>query len=477
MFYDFPETCHNKVVGENGIFECGVKLLKTRRDGTVQPAKPYLVPSLSDYLARCLADATFVEQSKEATDLAFHAIKSGNVDSGTRNVFEAKFIKDFRGPDGTLFVDRGDKIRLAFSMHVDFFNPNRTTHRGAHDSIGVISCANLALDSSIRYRPEYMYMTIIPGPNEPSYDELDHYIRPVIEQFVLTWRPGLKVSRTADSSTGARVEAGILISLNDLPAARKVAGLQGPMSSFICSVCDIYGKDQIFSTDYNHWTRRDVDELRKWAWAYKDATTLAERRQIFDTYGVRWSSFWLLEYWDPTRMLVIDAMHCILEGIVHYHCRHVLRLDSSAPKVSSDGLKVAFDWPWIPYSPEAAGPSSLLHEKHIAAVVKIQETLCISLSGKNSLSLEKMWTRLNNQSTKGPLDFVVRSLGLPGELVNIDQAITSLYIARAKAKSTRKDKAKDQLSFPHGQPATTKHHLIALLLNWVSALSLYEICA
>ncbi|KAE9397095.1 hypothetical protein BT96DRAFT_762752, partial [Gymnopus androsaceus JB14] len=84
-----------------------------------------------------------------------------------------------------------------FSMHVDFFNPNRTTHRGAHDSIGVISCANLALDSSIRYRPEYMYMTIIPGPNEPSYDELDHYIRPVIEQFVLTWRPGLKVSRTA----------------------------------------------------------------------------------------------------------------------------------------------------------------------------------------------------------------------------------------------------------------------------------------
>lgn len=256
MFYDFPETCHNNVVGENGIFDCGTNLLKTRRDGTVQPTKPYLVPSLSDYLARCLADATFVEQSKEATDSAFHAIKSGNVDSSARNVFEAKFVKDFRGPDGTLFVDRGDKIRLAFSMHVDFFNPNCITHRGAHNSIGVISCANLALDPSIRYRPEYMYMTIIPGPNEPSYDELDHYIRPVIEQFVLTWRPGLKVSCTADSSTGATVEAGILISLNDLPAARKVAGLQGPMSAFICSVCDIYGKDQIFSTDYDHWTCR-----------------------------------------------------------------------------------------------------------------------------------------------------------------------------------------------------------------------------
>ncbi|KAJ3979299.1 hypothetical protein F5890DRAFT_1421566 [Lentinula detonsa] len=236
------------------------------------------------------------------------------------------------------------------------------------------------------------------------------------------------------------------------------------MSAFICSVCDIYGKDQIFSTDYNHWTCRDVNELRKWAWAYKNATTLAERKQIFDTYGVRWSSFWLLEYWDPTKMLVIDAMHCILEGLVHYHCRHVLRLDSSTSKLSSDGLKVAFDWPWIPYSPDAAGPNSLLQEKHIAAVIKIQKTVCISLSGGKSLSLEKMWTRLNNQSNKGALNFVVCSLELPKELVNIDQSVTSLYIARSKAKSKRKDK--DQLSFPHGQPATTKHHLIALLLNW-----------
>ncbi|KAJ3990772.1 hypothetical protein F5050DRAFT_1553594, partial [Lentinula boryana] len=203
-------------------------------------------------------------------------------------------------------------------------------------------------------------------------------------------------------------------------------------------VCDIYGKDQIFSTDYNHWTCRDVNELRKWAWAYKNATTLAERKQIFDTYGVRWSSFWLLEYWDPTRMLVIDAMHCILEGLVHYHCRHVLRLDSSASKLSSDGLKVAFDWPWIPYSPDAAGPNSLLQEKHIAAVIKIQKTVCISLSGGKSLSLEKMWMQLNNQSNKGALDFVVCSLELPKELVNIDQSVTSLYIARSKAKSKRK---------------------------------------
>ncbi|KAF5361343.1 hypothetical protein D9757_012333 [Collybiopsis confluens] len=465
-FYAYPETCKNDVVGENGVFRCSANLLKTRRDGTAQPIKPYLVSSLSEYLARCLADATFVEQSKAATDSAFHAINSGKADSDTRNVFEAKFIKDFRGPDGTLFVDRGDKIRLAFAMHVDFFNPNRVTQRGASESLGVISCANLALDPSIRYRPEFMYMTVIPGPNEPSYDELDHYIRPVIEQFVLTWRPGLKISRTADSKTGAVVEASVLISLNDLPAARKVAGLQGPNSSFICSVCDIYGKDHIFSTDYDHWTRKDTKELQKWAWAYKNAKTLGERKQIFSTYGVRWSSFWLLEYWDPTTMLVIDAMHCILEGLVHYHCRHVLRLDASAPKLTSDGLKIVFDRSWIPYSSDAAEPSSLLAEKHIPAVAKIQETLCLSLSGQNSLSLDKVWTRLNNCSNKGALGFVVRTLELLPQMVNINETLCSLYVARAKANSKRKDKNQIDFSFPHGQLATTKHHLITLLLNW-----------
>ncbi|KAE9400325.1 hypothetical protein BT96DRAFT_819473, partial [Gymnopus androsaceus JB14] len=93
------------------------------------------------------------------------------------NVFEAAFIKDFKGPDGKLFVDCGDKICLAFSMHVDFFNPNGITQCGAHNSIGVISCANLALDPLIQYLLENMFVGgIIPGPNEPSANELDHFV-------------------------------------------------------------------------------------------------------------------------------------------------------------------------------------------------------------------------------------------------------------------------------------------------------------
>ncbi|KAJ3825927.1 hypothetical protein F5878DRAFT_507275, partial [Lentinula raphanica] len=235
-------------------------------------------------------------------------------------------------------------------------------------------------------------------------------------------------------------------------------------------VCKLRGKDQIYCTDHTQWVARDVEELRKYAWKYKNAQTQAERKQIFETYGVRWSSFWLLEYWDPTKMLVIDAMHCILEGLVHYHCRHVLRLDASASKDTAEDLKVAFEWPWVPYSHEDALPDAShgadvqLQRKHISAVRKIQETLCLSLAGRKALTLDQMWTRLQNQSNKGALEFVIQTLGLSKKLDDIDEQLSSLFVARAKKTSKRKDK--EQLKFPEGQQASTSHQLIVVLLNW-----------
>ncbi|KAJ3980158.1 hypothetical protein F5890DRAFT_1557967 [Lentinula detonsa] len=105
IFYNYPETCDNDLVGENGTARCGAQLLKSHRDGTVQPVKPFLVPSLPDYLARCLSDPVYVEQSKNATDNALDAIQTGQAQTGVNDVFEAHFIRDFNGPDGKLFVD------------------------------------------------------------------------------------------------------------------------------------------------------------------------------------------------------------------------------------------------------------------------------------------------------------------------------------------------------------------------------------
>jgi hypothetical protein len=440
----------------------------------MQPIKPYLVSRLSDYLVRCLADETYLQQSVAATDEAFDAISRGEETSGVQNVFEANFIKDFKGPDGNLFVDRGNKIRLAFSLFVDFFNPHRNTNRGAVQSLGIITGANLALDPSIRNLPEYLYpAAIIPGPSEPRSNdrnyELDHFIRPVIEQFAEAWRPGLRISRTATSEAEVTVEAGILLSVNDLVAARKVAGLAAHTSAFICSICQLIGKAGLYNTNHSHWVPRDRTQLFHQAVAWRDAQTVNERITLFNKYGVRWSSFWLLEYWDPTKQLVIDSMHCILEGLVQYQCRQVLRLDASKRQINSDGIKYAFDWPWSPYDPESAPIHIELNPQHIPQVAKIQDNLCWAIEGDQSVSLDQMWTSLERQ-VLGALMLVAWSLELSTSLENIDSRITSLYVQRGKTKSKKNC---DSIYFPVGQAAFRKNHFIALLLDWVRLLSKY----
>ncbi|KAE9390813.1 hypothetical protein BT96DRAFT_1001951 [Gymnopus androsaceus JB14] len=257
-FFHFPEFCNNDIVGKEGTHKCGANLLTKWRNDTIQPIKPCLIPSFTNYIAHCLQDPVYLNQSMEATDAALKSIRTRNASETVQNAFEANFIRDFKGPDGKLFVDHGDKIRLAFSIHVDFFNPNRITHRGTHASIGVIS----------------------------YYDELDHYLQPILEEFVRVWRPGIRVSRTASSESGAAVKAGILLSVNDLPAARKAAGFLGPMLDFICTVCNLRGKHHIFNVNHDHRPRRSVEELRCSSEAYRNAQTLSERKKILQTHGV-----------------------------------------------------------------------------------------------------------------------------------------------------------------------------------------------
>ena len=153
------------------------------------------------------------------------------------------------------------------------------------------------------------------------------------------------------------------------------------------------------------------------AYAWRDAETQDERDRIYDEYGVCWSEFWRLDYWDPTRMLVIDAMHCVLEGIVHYHCRKVLRLDAKVAKKKRGDTPVAFEEEWLEYDADEVPVDFLLKrpDKEEAQVFKIQSKLCEALvpdgstePGINEAQMHK--SLLNNNLP--PLRFVAYSLGL-----------------------------------------------------------------
>lgn len=144
----YPPNCRWLIPGDAGLVLCGAGLLE-QRHGCLRPQKPFLMASLQDYLAKSLSDPDIEKLCDQACDDALAERDLPPTDRTMTSVFDGGFLRDFVGPDGRLFIDRGDKVRLAFALQVDFFNPNGTRVTGNHDSIGIISMANLNLPESI----------------------------------------------------------------------------------------------------------------------------------------------------------------------------------------------------------------------------------------------------------------------------------------------------------------------------------------
>ena len=304
-------------------------------------------------------------------------------------------------------MDRGDEGHYAFSLHIDFFNPQGMTVWGASTSSGIISMACLNLPLDMRYKPENMYLAgIIPGPKQPSLENLNHYIHPLIAQLAISWKQGVRYSRTANHPGGRVTQSAIVLAVCDLPAACHLAALAGTGSHFLCSACNCYHRASYGRTDFEKWVSRDKDKLRQYAEQWRDARTTAECKRLFKTYGIRYSELWQLPYWDPTRQLVVDSMHCILEGLVQHHVRNLLGLtsdNSSPPEVKPPTFHHNFD----PLDPEMAAALSMTTKEitqvsaiHLLLVAQVpcaddldhvtmfMDSLQRSLLGKNMVALQ-----------------------------------------------------------------------------------------
>ncbi|KIM50309.1 hypothetical protein SCLCIDRAFT_77384, partial [Scleroderma citrinum Foug A] len=186
-----------------------------------------------------------------------------------------------------------------------------------------MACLNLPLD--VRYKLENMYLaSIILGPKQPLLENLNHYIRPLIAQLAISWKQGVRYSRTANHPGGRVTRSAIVLAVCDLPAARHLAALAGTSSHFLCSACNCYHRASYGRTDFEKWVSRDKDKLRQYAKQWRDVRTTAERKRLFKTYGIQYSELWWLPYWDPTCQLVVDSMHCILKGLVQHHVHNLL---------------------------------------------------------------------------------------------------------------------------------------------------------
>jgi hypothetical protein len=390
----YPDRCTNQPGPEPE--QCGEPLL----DEVGRPVKTFAYHSFHDYLAAMLSRPDIERIMDERCDMNLAASEESVDDDPCgrmSDVFDGCFLKTFKGPaSDEPFVNRPDgEGRYMFALNVDYFNPEGMRNRGPHVSCGIISMACLNLPLDLRYKPENMYIAgIIPGPTEPRETELNHYLRPLIDDMEVSWKHGIRLSQTALFPGGRLTRSAILIAVCDFPAARQLAQMSPVTSHFYCSVCDCYHLSTLGRTDYHNWKHTNPKLLRELANQWKNASDRKTREAHFREHGMRWSELWRLEYWDPVRQLVIDCMHCLLEGLVQDLARDVLGL-TDVSVLAGTPFIAAYDHSFKKYDAKADhAPLSEAEAKDVDAIHKL---LLSPINDAPGTNLEGEWVALQDK--------------------------------------------------------------------------------
>jgi Transposase family tnp2 len=323
----YPERCSYKKY--RGSKPCGQLLVKRTKEGgqiSHVPMRPYVVQDFNSFLAGLLS-CPGMEEAMDRGTMLNDNLQIWDIKDGTA-------MGEILGPDGKPFMDglKRTDLRLAWSLSVDWFNPYGNKVSGKRKSVGSVAMGLLNLPPSLRYKAENMYLVgIIPGPREPSLDEINHFLWPVVDFFLPSWKDGTWFTKTTKHTAGRLSRSVIAVAVNDLPAARKLAGRAGPTANQMCGLCWLM-KSDIADFDWEKWRRRTFEEHKAAAEQWKNAETKVERDKIFKQHGVRWSELLRLPYWDPTRFIVIDGMHNLFLGLVQYHFRSLIVIDKQASK-------------------------------------------------------------------------------------------------------------------------------------------------
>ncbi|PPR02024.1 hypothetical protein CVT26_008718 [Gymnopilus dilepis] len=304
--------------------ECGTRLTRPRFFGETQvevPIKQFVAFSFKEYVASLTSRVGFEDCMDNATASTPH---NG---APMRDVFDGQFLRNFLGPDGKLFASNvGTAGRYSFSLGFDFFNPLTNKQSGKKVSFGVISVVCLNLPLHLRYKPENMFLAgVIPGPNEPPLTAANHYLTPIIDEFLEFWEPGVHFSRTAKFPGGRLILCALILVVCDLPAARKISGFASPKSEHFCNICHCrLSRGDLQTTDVARWKERTDKEYRDAMDEYQAATTAEKKEDEFKTNGIRYSELRRLTYFKMIECVVVDPAHNHFLGLINEHFTSIL---------------------------------------------------------------------------------------------------------------------------------------------------------
>lgn len=226
----------------------------------------------------------------------------------------------------------------------------------------MLYCLNLS--PHLRYEPENVYVAgLTPPPSMPGTTTISHLLDPVVTAMTKYGTPEGEQVPTYGHPEGVTVQAKAAPLVADLEASRKVSGFLGHAANLFCSFC-LCNHAEIEELDLGDWDERDCELVRQQAEAWLNEPTKAHRAILQTANGVRWTSLFRLNYWDPTKHVVLGYMHNWLEGILQHHLRNLWGIGREAmDKQRLKDLSAEEQWTDTDISDSADELSDLLEEQ------------------------------------------------------------------------------------------------------------------
>lgn len=319
---DFPDNCTHKEASDDAS-PCGKALWHTVRNRSYATRR-YLHHDLKRWIGKLMRRPGLEDM------LDKNVLDTGAKPGELRDIWNGEILREFQGADKQHFLKT--KVhregRFVFALNMDAFNPFQNLVGSTTNASTAMYMVCLNLPPDIRHRVENVFLVgIIPSSKEPSLTQINHFLKPLVDELLLFWNWGVYYSRTFKHAKGRLIRCALVPVVCDTPAARQLMAFGSHSSTHFCPYCGLTLND-IDNLDTDTWppgieTREQFLALAE---QWRD-TSSSERKKLFDQHGVRYTELLRLPYWDPVKFIVIDSMHALLLGNLQTHCRQLWGMD------------------------------------------------------------------------------------------------------------------------------------------------------
>ncbi|QRV74466.1 Transposase family Tnp2 protein [Ceratobasidium sp. AG-Ba] len=226
------------------------------------------------------------------------------------DIWGGSYLYDFPGNGQASFFEcPRDELRLAFLLYYDQFNYFTLKIAGKQCSSGFVMMVCLNLPHEVRYDLKNIYVTaMIPGPHEPGWENINKFMKPIIDNLYEHYESGVYISKTHKYPAGRKVQSVAPVSSMDIMAGRPMAGLGGPKHTIFCSFCNTpISEINNFTPGCFH--ERTMEEYQIGLNHWDQAKTAAERELVWKDHAVRRSEWSRFPWWNPFKYTVVAPMH------------------------------------------------------------------------------------------------------------------------------------------------------------------------